>query len=189
MNLRVILVAVVVLALAAAAYQAAMLFRTPHPAAPAAAPAPAPSPAPPAVTTTAGTKPYEVKAAEEFAPGIDAPFDATVARRITVEQVEQRLDAGKKVVFIDTRADIPDVMIKGAVRVTEDAIEAWGARNPKASFVVIYCTCANEATAAREVIALQKLGFEHAYALRDGLAAWQSFDLPTEQPPHEPPAS
>jgi rhodanese-related sulfurtransferase len=189
MNVRYVLGAIAVAALAFAGYQAAMLVSsTPGaPSAPdttAATPAPAPAPDTPSPRVApAGTQPYEVRAVEESLPGADAPFAVDVARRITAEQVKARMDKGQKVVFVDTRVDIPDVMIAGAVQVPEPRVGAWSRSVPKSSFVVIYCTCAAEATAAREVLALQKLGFKSAFALRDGLGAWQSLDLPTQQPP------
>lgn len=130
----------------------------------------------------AGTMPYQVQRAEQYVEGTDAPFDPAVARRITAADVKKRLDAGQQVVFIDTRPDPEGAMIEGAVQVTEDRIGDWGRTAPKSAFIVIYCTCADEATAAREVLALQKLGFKHAFALRDGLLAWEALGLPTQQP-------
>lgn len=181
MNVRMLLAAVVVAALAFAGYQAVQMVK-PEPKAPE-----LPAPAPPVdiareSTGSAGTQPYEVRAAEQLQPGADAPFERDVARRITVDEVKQRLDRGQKIHFVDTRAEIPDVMIEGAVQVPEDRLEAWAKAVPRNASIVVYCTCANEATAVREVLALQKLGFRNAYALRDGLAAWQSFDLPTQRP-------
>lgn len=189
MNVRNLLAAVIVAAFAVALYEAALLVRTPAPQAPAPA-SPAPHAEPPRdPATPAGLQPSEVRSAEELQPGADAPFDPDVARRITVEGVKRRLDRGEKVVFVDTRAEIPDVMIEGAAQVPEDKLEAWAKRVPRDSFVVAYCTCANEATAAREVLALQRLGFRHAFALRDGLMAWQSYDLPTAPPRRPSPAA
>jgi rhodanese-related sulfurtransferase len=188
MNVRFVVAAVAVAALAFAGYQAALVFSSARASEPSAAAAPAP-PAPAASGASApvgGTAPYAAKAADQYAAGADAPFDPAVARRITVEQVKARLDKGDKILFVDTRADIPDVMIRGAVQVPEDKLDTWARTVSKNALIVIYCTCADEATAAREVIALQKSGFRRAYALRDGLAAWQADDLPTEQPRRGP---
>lgn len=137
----------------------------------------------------AGTMPYEVQRAEQYIQGADAPFDPAVARRITAEDVKKRLDGGQKVLFIDTRPDPEGAMIEGAVQVTEDRIGDWAKTASKSAFVVIYCTCADEATAAREVLALQKLGFKHAFALRDGLLAWEALGLPTQLPRRANPAA
>lgn len=188
MNVRILLAAIVLAALGFAAYQATQLAgRTTHnPVAAAPAAPPPPSNAPPA--RSAGTDPYKIATVEEHQPGVDAPYEATQARRILPEEVKARLDRGQKIAFVDTRADVPDALIAGAVQVPEDKIERWAASVPKSSFVVVYCTCPNETTAVREVLALQKLGFKSAFALRDGLLGWQALGLPTE-PPRPGPAS
>jgi rhodanese-related sulfurtransferase len=189
MNVRLLLAGVIVAALAVAAYQAAQLARDPSPSE--AAPAPAAPPAKTAPEPAAPSAPDSAEAgpSEASASGADAPFDRDVARRITVDEVKRLLDRGEKIAFVDTRAHVPDVIIKGAAQVPEDELEAWARRVPRDAFVVVYCTCANESTAAREVLALQRLGFRRAFALRDGLMAWQSLDLPTEPPRRERPAA
>ena len=113
----------------------------------------------------------------------NAPFDPAVARRITVDEVKARLDRGEKILFVDTRAEIPDKIVKGATVVTPDRLAAWAAKTPKSAVVVVYCTCSHEATAEAEVLELQKRGFKSAYALLDGLIAWEALGLPTEPPP------
>ncbi len=181
MNVRTLLAAIVLAALGFAGYQASRLVGgTP------AEPVPAPPGAPPATNApparSAGTQPYKIATVEEHQPGVDAPFEISQARRIMPEEVKERLDRGQKVVFVDTRADVPDALIAGATQVPEDRIERWAASVPKSSFVVVYCTCPNETTAVREVLALQKLGFKNVFALRDGLLGWQALGLPTEPP-------
>jgi hypothetical protein len=74
--------------------------------------------------------------AEESAHG----FDPGVVRRITPEEVQQRRDAGKKPIILDARASVGDVMIRGAVHVPNEQIEAWARNAPKDALIVAYCT-------------------------------------------------
>jgi adenylyltransferase/sulfurtransferase len=113
--------------------------------------------------------------------GHDVPFDPVVARRVTAAEVKTMLDAGKHVHLVDTRGGIEGPIVAGAVVVPEAELEAWARTVAKTSTIVVYCACAREATAEREVLALQKLGFRHAYALLDGLLGWEAAGLPTEQ--------
>jgi rhodanese-related sulfurtransferase len=182
MGIRIVLAAVVTTALLFAGYQVYLMKR---PAEEVHATSPRRTDTtPPDAARPVPPRPVESESVEQHVPGADAPFDPAVARRITAEQVKDRMDRGQKVIFVDTRAEIPDAMIKGAVQVPENKLDEWAKGTLRSAFVVVYCTCANEATAAREVIALQAKGFKNAFALRDGLSGWQSFDLPTEQPPH-----
>jgi rhodanese-related sulfurtransferase len=110
-------------------------------------------------------------------------FDPAIARRLKVEDLKKRLDAGEKARYIDTRYSPTGAIIKGAEIVTFDKVGAWSANVPKDTFIVTYCTCHNEATSGRAVLELQKLGYTNAYALFGGLAAYQSANLPTETAP------
>ena len=180
MNQRYVLVAIIVAALLFGAYQAVELVRSEPSPAPAATPAPVPRVEP--RTPPAGTNPYDATSVRSAA-SVDDPFDVAVARRITARQVAARRAAGTKVRFVDTRVDVDGPIIAGATQVAEADVERWARSVPKNAFVVVYCTCANESTAEREVLALQRLGFRSAYALRDGLLAWESEGLPTESAP------
>ena len=173
MNVRHVLYAVIALALAAAGFFA---FRvsTERVAAPTAAETPAPPAPKPAPS---------LHVVDTAVPMASDPYDPAVARRITADEVKARLGRGERILFVDTRAEIPDKIVKGAAQVTPDKLAAWAARTPKSSFVVVYCTCSQEATSAAEVVELQKLGFKNAYALLDGLIAWEALGLPTEPPP------
>jgi hypothetical protein len=85
-----------------------------------------------------------------FACGFAAPlraeekpasaFDPSVARRIKPEEVQQRQKAGQKAIILDTRASMSDEIVKGAVLVPADGIEAWAKNVPKKTLIVAYCT-------------------------------------------------
>lgn len=76
-------------------------------------------------------------------PTAQAPaqaFDPKVARRITADEVKKRLDAGEKVVIIDTRSKFSGPMAKGAAHVPSDKLDAWAKEHPKDALIVAYCT-------------------------------------------------
>lgn len=92
---------------------------------------PAPSSSPPTPAPTAAA-PAQTAAA--------APFDPKVARRITAEEVKKRMDAGKPVIWIDTRGKFVGPIVKGAAHVPADKLDAWAKDVPKDAFIVAYCT-------------------------------------------------
>jgi len=64
-----------------------------------------------------------------------------VVRRITPEEVQQRRDAGEKPIILDARTSVgSDVIIRGAVHVPNERIEAWAKDTPKDALIVAYCT-------------------------------------------------
>ena len=74
-------------------------------------------------------------------PG-EQPFDAKVARRISADDVKKRMDAGEKVIIIDTRSKFTGPMVKGAKHVTGDQLDAWVKESgvAKDAFILAYCT-------------------------------------------------
>lgn len=67
-------------------------------------------------------------------------FDPEVARRITPEQVEHRREKGEKTIFVDTRGNTGEAVIRGAQHVPNDRIETWAKDVPKDALIVTYCT-------------------------------------------------
>lgn len=110
----------------------------------------------------------------------DQPYDPDEARRITVEELKQRLDKHQKIVFVDTRATVEGTIVKGALFGNEQSADSLAKRIPKSAFVVAYCSCTHEATSAKLVVALQHRGYRNAFALLDGLVAYESLGLPTD---------
>ena len=68
-----------------------------------------------------------------------APFDPGTARRMSPDEVERRRAAGEKPILLDARGSVDDVMLKGAVHVPEDKLEAWAKTKPKGALIVAYC--------------------------------------------------
>lgn len=67
-------------------------------------------------------------------------FDAKVARRITPDEVKKRMDAGEKVVFIDTRGSFSGPIVKGAHHVPSGKLDEWSKEIAKDMLIVAYCT-------------------------------------------------
>jgi hypothetical protein len=67
-------------------------------------------------------------------------FDVAVARRIDAAEVKQKLDAGEKIIILDTRAGVSGPVAKGAEHVTYDKIEDWAKTHKKDALIVAYCT-------------------------------------------------
>jgi hypothetical protein len=67
-------------------------------------------------------------------------FDAKVARRMDASEVKRRMDAGEKVIVVDTRSSFSGPMAKGAEHVTYDKLDAWAKDHAKDALVVAYCT-------------------------------------------------
>ena len=67
-------------------------------------------------------------------------FDAKVARRMDATELKKRMDAGEKVIVIDTRASFSGPMAKGAEHVTYDKLDAWAKEHAKDALIVAYCT-------------------------------------------------
>ena len=80
-------------------------------------------------------------AASQAAPPAQAANPAEDARRITVAEVKQKLDAGEAVVY-DTRAktayDIEH--IKGALSMPSNEVATRTGELPKDKLIVFYCT-------------------------------------------------
>ncbi len=110
----------------------------------------------------------------------NAPLDLSVARRITPDEVARRIEAGETAILVDARSTFTGPMIKGAVHVPGNDLAEWAKKTPKDAFIVTYCTCPAEHTAANHVIQLQKYGFTNAYALQGGLSAWQAAQMPVQ---------
>lgn len=72
-------------------------------------------------------------------PAPAAAFDPAVARRISIQELTKRLDAGTKVVIVDSRGSVDGSMIKGAVHVPNDDLETWAKTVAKDTLIVTYC--------------------------------------------------
>ena len=92
-------------------------------------------------------------------------------QHMTAKELKARLDKGEKVIIIDARHEVGSEIIKGAVHVPSDKLEAWAKDADKNAVIVTYCTCPQDEAADAEVVKLLQMGFKNAYSLTGGLDA------------------
>ena len=91
--------------------------------------------------------------------------------QIAAKDLKARIDKGEKITIIDARHDVGGEIIKGAIHVPSDQLEAWAKSADKSSVIITYCTCPHDEAADGEVKTLRAMGFINAYALSGGLDA------------------
>lgn len=64
--------------------------------------------------------------------------------RVSTEEIKRRLDAGERIVFLDTRSDEAwakaDAQIPGSTRIPPDAVAQHLDEIPREGSIVTYCT-------------------------------------------------
>jgi membrane protein DedA with SNARE-associated domain/rhodanese-related sulfurtransferase len=105
------------------------------------------------------------------------------AARISVQELYDLMSRGGNPVVLDVRSRahrrIDGRQIPGAHAVELEELERMLAGVPRASEVVVYCACPNEATAAKVALQLRARGFRRVRPLAGGIDAWASagFDV------------
>ncbi|HTS16862.1 MAG TPA: VTT domain-containing protein [Verrucomicrobiae bacterium] len=107
--------------------------------------------------------------------------------RITVDELRRMQEAKENVFVVDLRSDLdleenPTVII-GAQHIHPREIEARHQEIPRDRDVVVYCSCPNEATAARVAIQLRKRGITRIRPLLGGIDAWRERNYPLDPHP------
>ena len=102
--------------------------------------------------------------------------------RITAAELRQKLEAGENPVILDLRSKVelerdPSV-IRGAIHLVLDEVEKRRHEFPHDRDIVVYCSCPNEATAARVALLLQRHGFTRVRPLLGGIDAWREQNYP-----------
>ena len=96
--------------------------------------------------------------------------------RITAEELRHLLDSGKPPVIIDVRSraerELDPRSIPGARAFEVENLEKLIDSLPADRDVIFYCSCPNEASAARAARRLIDRGYTRARPLRGGLDAW-----------------
>jgi rhodanese-related sulfurtransferase len=95
----------------------------------------------------------------------------TAKAQMSAQELKQRLDKGEKIVIVDARHELNGEIIKGAVHVPSDKLEAWAKDVNKKTVIVTYCTCPHDEAAEEEVRELNKMGFVNVYSLTGGMSA------------------
>jgi membrane protein DedA with SNARE-associated domain/rhodanese-related sulfurtransferase len=110
--------------------------------------------------------------------------------RITAEELRKRQEAGEPVFVADLRSEMAvqgdPYRIPGARHLLADKVEEWLPEVPRDQEVVLYCSCPNEASAARAAFVLYRRGITRVRPLLGGLDAWRELNYPLE--PHPVPA-
>jgi membrane protein DedA with SNARE-associated domain/rhodanese-related sulfurtransferase len=103
--------------------------------------------------------------------------------RITVAELKGLLDGGESPAIVDVRTGPRFHMrhIPGALRMTLDEIDDRLATLPRDREIVLYCTCPNEASAARVARVLIDRGFTRVRPLEGGLDSWIEAGLPVDE--------
>ena len=96
--------------------------------------------------------------------------------RITVNDLYELVDSGRAPIVVDVRSQTARSLeprrIPGAIHVPMDNVEQHLKELPRNREVVLYCTCPNEASAAKVAKMLINNGFKHVRPLHGGLDAW-----------------
>ena len=96
--------------------------------------------------------------------------------RINVNELYKQLDAGTPPVIIDVRSTTAQALeprrIPGALHVPLQNFERHIQELPRDREIVLYCTCPNEASAAKVAKQLMNFGFKRVRPLYGGLDAW-----------------
>jgi membrane protein DedA with SNARE-associated domain/rhodanese-related sulfurtransferase len=102
--------------------------------------------------------------------------------RISVHELHRLMTEGHAPAILDVRSHCARVadgrQIPGAVAVDIDKLDFTVTGTPVDREVVVYCTCPNEASAARVAKLLQERGFKRVRPLAGGLDAWADAGLP-----------
>jgi rhodanese-related sulfurtransferase len=103
-------------------------------------------------------------------------------QQMTAKDLKARLDKGENVTIIDARHELGGQIIKGAIHVPSDKLDAWAKDADKNAVIVTYCTCPHDEAADAEVLKLLQMGFKKAYALTGGLDAARAAGIEVVSP-------
>jgi membrane protein DedA with SNARE-associated domain/rhodanese-related sulfurtransferase len=103
--------------------------------------------------------------------------------RIGVEDLRQLIASGDPPAIVDVRTtrSYAAQHIPGALRMTLEEVDHKLASLPRDREIVVYCTCPNEASAARVARVLMDRGFTRVRPLEGGLDSWLAAGLPVEE--------
>jgi membrane protein DedA with SNARE-associated domain/rhodanese-related sulfurtransferase len=102
--------------------------------------------------------------------------------RIDVAELRALIEAGEPIELIDVRGrdanKLDQRRIPGASIMHLDEIEAGRFAGARDRQIIVYCSCPNEASAAKAVRLLHAHGYLRARPLRGGLDAWMASERP-----------
>lgn len=96
--------------------------------------------------------------------------------RISVEELRRQIEEGAAPVIVDVRSSTAQAIerhrIPGAVHVPVKDAAQHLSELPRDREIILYCSCPNEASAARVARLLMNHGFRRVRPLKGGLEAW-----------------
>jgi membrane protein DedA with SNARE-associated domain/rhodanese-related sulfurtransferase len=103
--------------------------------------------------------------------------------RIGVDELRQLIEGGSPPAIVDVRTtrSYAAQHIPGALRMTLEEVDDKLASLPRDGEIVLYCTCPNEASAARVARHLMDRGFTRVRPLEGGLGSWVDAGLPVAE--------
>jgi membrane protein DedA with SNARE-associated domain/rhodanese-related sulfurtransferase len=105
--------------------------------------------------------------------------------RIGVGDLRARLEAGDAVAVIDLRHPLDfesdPYTIPGAVYIPAEKLRQHLRDIPRDRDVVLYCTCPDEITSAKEALRLRQRGIRRVRPLQGGLSAWRDAGYEVER--------
>lgn len=118
--------------------------------------------------------------------------------RISVEELRQQMEEGGAPVIVDVRSTTAQTLelrrIPGALHVPVQDAARHLSELPRDREIILYCTCPNEASAAKVARLLMNHGFQRVRPLKGGLEAWieagyavEAFALPAPDAAHPSP--
>ena len=118
-------------------------------------------------------------------------FRALDVARIGVDELYAQLGTASPPVVLDVRSQtargIERRRIPGALLVPVQSVSVHAPRLPRDRDIILYCTCPNEASAARAAKVLMGHGIRRVRPLRGGLDAWIAAGYEVEVLAAEPP--
>ncbi|HUL17807.1 MAG TPA: DedA family protein/thiosulfate sulfurtransferase GlpE [Steroidobacteraceae bacterium] len=96
--------------------------------------------------------------------------------RISVAELRERMDSGATPVIVDVRSPTAQTLelrrIPGALHLPVQEVARQLTGVPHDREIILYCTCPNEASAAKAARLLMNGGFQRVRPLKGGLEAW-----------------
>jgi membrane protein DedA with SNARE-associated domain/rhodanese-related sulfurtransferase len=96
--------------------------------------------------------------------------------RISVGELRQQIEAGAAPLIVDVRSATAQTLelrrIPGALNVPVQDAARHLSQLPRDREIILYCTCPNEASAAKVARLLMNSGFQRVRPLKGGLEAW-----------------
>ena len=105
--------------------------------------------------------------------------------RISVDELYRYMKSGTAPVVLDVRSATAQGLelrrIPGALHVPVAQVGAHVGKLPRDRDIILYCTCPNEASAAKAAKLLMNHGFRRVRPLRGGLEAWMAAGYAVEE--------